>query len=219
MPNSSQQDQYVLTHLPLSRFEDPDADLELNSNLNSNLNLDPDSDAFLLRQHIQDNEEQVLGDDSNDDINTYRTQARPGIFQSLKAIMSREYLLSRTISTGEAGSYGINPSPHSTNSTLESEDTDAKTGKSSALGTTSAGEGSQSRRHRQENVPITRDKTKAQGSKNIPPEGLRLSGRGHRRSSDAYATSDDEDPRSGDEAIDVGNQPKWTDANPPDDSP
>lgn len=219
-PNPNQRDQYVLTTLPSktpppSRSKDPDPDPDPDFDLN--LDLDPDSDASLLRQHLQDNEEQEVDRDHSHHhhhLNTDHTQAGPGIFRALRAFMSLEPLLPQSISTRETGSYGT------ATEALESEQADGKIGKSSALGTASAGEGSQSRRHRQENAPVTHDKRKAQESKIIPSDGLRRSGTGRRRPSDDYAMSDDEHERSGDEAIDVdGNHPKWTDANPPDDSP
>ena len=217
MPNPypNQRDQFVLTTLPSKARPPPSRskDSVHDRKVDLDVDLDPDSDAALLRQHLKDNEEQEVDDNHNNhdpDID----QAGSGLLQALRAIMSLEPLLSRSISTRETGSYGI------ANETFESEQAGGKTGKSSALGTMSASEGSQSRRHRQENAPIIRDKIRVQGSKSTRSDGRRRSGTARRHLSNSYSSSDDEYPSSGDEAIDVdGNHPRWTDANPPDDSP
>lgn len=181
MPKSNQQNEYALTNVP-PNVPPP---------INEPEDLNPPSRASLLRRHRKPNEER--GDDERSTTHL-QTVSGTGILARLSSIMSRDPLLSRSISTQGTGSYGMVPDFNATNEAPDrdgvdgTKDRDRSKAKSSAVGPDHPAAGS---RHRQESRSSSQDTTDT--------------------------TEGDEVGNSGEETINVDGN--ISDENPPDDSP
>lgn len=179
MPESNQQNEYALTNFPSS--EHPPIS---------------HSRASLLRGYRQRNERP-----EQDHLNTNRPQSdsRTGILARLSFFMSRNPLLSRSVSTQGTGSYGLIPNFNATNEAPGHgadgiKERDRSKAKSSAVGADATGS-SHSGRYRHRSRSSSRDTENGIG----------------------HITEGDEGGNSGEEAINVDGDD--SDENPPDNSP
>lgn len=193
MPTSkpNQPNEYALTKFPSSEHAPitPIDELE---------DLNPGSRASFLPGHLHSNDGR---DDGHSHAIHLRAESGTGILGRLSSFMSRDPLLSRSVSTQGTGSYGLIPTFNAMNEAPghdgvhSPKERDRREAKSSASGAENAAHASHSSRHRHGSRSSTQD--------TIDDIGNTAEG--------------DEAGNSGEETINVDGDN--SDENPPDDSP
>lgn len=185
---SNQPNEYALTKYPSSEH----------APINEREDLNPDSRASFLPGHRHSNDGR---DDDLSNIIHARTESGTGILGRLSSFMSRDPLLSRSVSTQGTGSYGLVPSFNANNEAPVHDgvhgpkEQGRREAKSSASGAENAADASHFSRHRHGSRSSTRDTI----------GGI------------SNTTESDEAGNSGEETINVDGD--GSDENPPDDSP